>query len=168
MREIKFRGKLVSDSRAFNGYKKGSFIYGGIYNEGDKWYIVVHFNVFEVLSETIGQFTGLTDKNGEEIYEGDILQHTIYPHVYYGMGSDDYNIHSGLTCRYEVIYEDLNASYTANRIFVSEDGVMTGQSYKTPIAMGDKYPLSSYDGYTNKVKFEIIGNIHNNPELLTK
>ena len=71
MREIKFRGKMGSNSEwtygdlvhdAFNGNK--IFPIGiqapGCYPE-------------EVIHDTIGQFTGLHDKNGKEIYEGDIV-----------------------------------------------------------------------------------------------
>lgn len=72
MREIKFRGKMGSNSEwtygdlvhdAFNGNK--IFPIGiqapGCYPE-------------EVIRDTIGQFTGLLDKNGKEVYEGDICR----------------------------------------------------------------------------------------------
>ena len=90
----------------------------------------------DVIPETVGQFTGLTDKNGKRIFEGDILE---TPAWY------------------------TNNSYPCVCIFAEEHRVENIQGFGLYHKINDSFELVQSDEWD---EFKVIGNIHDNPELL--
>lgn len=138
MREILFRGKPISNEH--------KWVYGD-YCDLNKGRSVSSFKVFAgpfigtpstmyaVIPETVRQYTGLTDKNGKKIFEGDIL-------IYVDDGE------YGVNEKYLVVFDDDEAAF---RVKYYVEG---------------KYMC--YDDITPCENFEVIGSIHDNPELLER
>ena len=148
MREILFRGKRIDN---------GEWVFGHYYTQvflpdtiEEEWYHFIKpigsksWGEVRVIPETIGQYTGLTDKNGKKIFEGDIVQ-------------------------------------------TKSTGLKGEKKYKFVIKYGEYIPLEyckaiyckwktigfyaftgnrDYQLSTCKDLLEVIGNIHDNPELL--
>ena len=132
MREILFRGKRLDN---------GEWVYGLLCRVGDTYANIRRMDtevLYSVLTNTIGQFTGLTDKNGKKIFEGDIL--TIV-HKYQSPFDDDTNEYTDIT---------------TDVVFFDDEGLCFSYG-KSPF-------LCVVDNVT--AEYEVIGNIHDNPEML--
>lgn len=130
MREILFRGKTPSGERVEGDYVTDMFTKTPFINTSRNGYE-------KVLTETVGQYTGLTDKNGKKIFEGDIVKYK---------DTDGIKFNGvALTIIGKVNYNEKNASFAI-------DGK-------------DEIGAKHYDYFPIK-NIEIIGNIHDNPELL--
>ena len=122
MREILFRGKASTE-----------WVYGDLRHINDGRVAVRkdgEIYPYEVIPETVGQYTGLTDKNGRRIFEGDICQH----------------------------------EKTGRTISVSWHGTMAGYVWSKRIE--DSHLFDFGELFRVHDKYAVIGNIHDNPELL--
>lgn len=148
MRELLFRGKAkaIAGCPYNNGKSDGEWLFGYIFPdlgavkirqfEPDR----LECNDYEVDPETVGQYTGLTDKNGVRIFEGDIVKGIAYSVERIGV----------------IVWIDEIASFGV-RYFKSQNPTTWENSSILRCASMGK---------TDQFAAEIIGNIHGNPELL--
>jgi uncharacterized phage protein (TIGR01671 family) len=131
MREILFRGKRLDNGE----WVYGSYIqrWNGIMH---RHYVCDDLYELEVDPKTVGQFTGLLDKNGKKIFEGDVVNH--------GYENDYGEFYD----HYKVIYSNTNTCFVLESIYPCN-----------PIKRLTKNNVKSQHT-------EVIGNIYDNFELL--
>ena len=140
-REIKFRGKIkakdfrVKLAMAGKPKNEGEWAYGDIHLQSIIPHIHEGMDKYPIDVDTLGQFTGLHDKNGNEIYEGDIMQYNslLRPEKYY---------------RYVIAWNPIEMAFgcaSLDHAFLDCPDICGGAQITDST---------------------IIGNIHDNPELL--
>ena len=139
MREIKFRGKRVDNGEWVYGYYYTQIITHAGNRKSRDHFMRTEQNIrYEVDPDTVGQYTGLKDKNGKEIYEGDIVELT--------------NTYKGMNTKSIVEIDFIDFTFAGKW---KEEYSPSGYMYN---------PLGSYNFPI--VTIEVIGNIYENPELL--
>lgn len=146
-REILFKGKRKDN---------GEWVEGALLQADDASYIATSFlcenpdtpltvAAYEVDPDTICQYTGLMDKNGEKIWEGDILRGYEYPYMCDGKENYYAEVTYFENCPAFCIYTFKNPKSNVRGISEGNTDFMTDW---------------------NSEAWEVIGNIFDNPELL--
>lgn len=137
MREILFRGKQIDNGEwVYGNLVKSNGKYFIYYEEPDEMCQTGNWLFYKVVDpSTVGQYTGLTDKNGKKIFEGDIVRYDTDTNR-----ADNKEIH-------EVVFETRGGSgYFGIRVSKIE-------TWQFCLEVPAKL-------------MEVVGNMHDNPELL--
>ena len=144
MREILFRGKRRDNGEWVHGtYLHQTLFYG---EPTDDHWIIEHgefdidfYDAYRVTPETVGQYTGLRDRNGKKIFEGDIV-------------TTKYKLGRGGYYTFEVYYNENLCQFA---LTINSGSYTKNKQY-------DWLQLTALKA--NKI--EVIDNIHDNPELM--
>ena len=131
MREIKFRGRRVDTGEWVCGNLVSGAKFCEIHGDNGWW---------SINPETIGQFTGLRDKNGREIYEGDLVR-WFYKGVFDGE-----------------MHEDVLTVIFHGGAFLASPKIVENANHLCWCGFKGKE--------SNNLSLEKIGNIYDNPEML--
>lgn len=160
MKEILFRGKRIDNGEWIEGYYGKYMLMSGESISCisiPKKEAVCGSICYDVEASTVGQYTGLTDKNGKKIFEGDIVK--LFD-IHVGEIVQECSAF-GIGCRKQIDYD-----YLANEI-----APVTGNNNTPMFCYNDNF-VSLWELYWNYNDendeisvVEVIGNIHDNSEL---
>ena len=146
-REILFRGKRKDNGEWICGdllqdVESGICAIVSYVNLGGNIHDLSESCVFAVIPEIVGQYTGLTDKNGVKIFEGDIVKGTAYSATRIGV----------------IVWIDEISGFGVRYVNAPNPTAWVNSSILRCVSLGK----------TDEFAAEVIGNIHDNPELLKK
>ena len=146
-REILFRGKRKDNGEWICGdllqdVESGICAIVSYVNLGGNIHDLSESCIFAVIPEIVGQYTGLTDKNGVKIFEGDIVKGTAYSATRIGM----------------IVWIDEISSFGVRYVNAPNPTAWDWEnsSILRCVSLGK----------TDEFAAEVIGNIYDNPELL--
>lgn len=167
MRAILFRGKAANreNGRSYRtSYKNGDWVYGLLTDTENYAGFAEMTNTdgvqgIEVDKRTVGQFTGVTDKNGKRIFEGDVVRYNTF---------DDFNCHS--IVKFGEYEQDGSAGEYNPRSCI---GWYCEVDNFTAPDWAEEDPTFFFNSYLEQQNLlevnddcEVIGNIYDNPELV--
>lgn len=146
-REILFRGKRKDNGEWICGdllqdVESGICAIVSYVNLGGNIHDLSESCIFAVIPEIVGQYTGLTDKNGVKIFEGDIVKGTAYSATRIGV----------------IVWIDEISGFGVRYVNAPNPTAWVNSSILRCVSLGK----------TDEFAAEVIGNIHDNPELLGK
>lgn len=172
-REIIFRGKRIDN---------GEWVYGDLIRINNDKIAIIPFIMdfgsscddYKVLLDTIGQYTGLKDKNGKKIFEGDIISY--YTTENYCINPDCDLAVQGYGSKlikkeYEVKYIDGSFCVDDETYYplpISHCGIHSEEfeEFKASVDHEFYFDTNGYKLDDSIIGIEIIGNVTDNPELM--
>ena len=166
MREILFRAKTLKDVR---------WIYGDLMRSGtdpdDGEYDIMYWDdesgwmSEHIDPKTIGQFTGLTDKHGKRVFEGDILRVKEYKNLCWDLSKSREECDEMMrTFTLDDLKGELDKEYIS--AVAVEEGTYCLSSNGDYNDMYLSCLFGDMNGSLPIFDFEVIGNIHDDPQLI--